>query len=66
MDERSGREGTEQRILSRNPEPSELSWKATYKAIATGQEDWTDFEVILLDGLCNDEFEAQGQPFGSV
>jgi antitoxin MazE len=44
-------EETEQGLLLRNQENSKLSWEETYKAIASEQEDWTDFDRVLLDGL---------------
>jgi antitoxin MazE len=51
-------EETEQGLLLRNQENSKLSWEETYKAIASEQEDWTDFDPALLDGLDNNEFDS--------
>jgi len=40
---------------AKNPENlvviSALSWEETYRAIATEQEDWSDFDDPLLDGI---------------
>jgi antitoxin MazE len=51
-------EETEQGLLLRTKESSKLSWEETYKAIAAEQEDWTDFDPALLDGLDSDEFDS--------
>jgi antitoxin MazE len=51
-------EETEQGLLLRNQENPKLSWEETYQAIASEQEDWTDFEPALLDGIANDEFDS--------
>jgi hypothetical protein len=40
---------------AKNPENlvvvSMLSWEETYKAMAVAQEDWSDFDDTLLDGI---------------
>ncbi len=49
-------EETEQGILLRKKDDNKLSYEETYKAIAQAQEDWTDFDQTLLDGLEKNEF----------
>jgi antitoxin component of MazEF toxin-antitoxin module len=49
-------EETERGILLRKKDDNKLSYEETYKAIA--QEDWTDFDQTLLDGLEKDEFTS--------
>jgi len=44
-------EETERGILLRNMDDNKLSYKETYKAIKEEQEDWSDFDQTLLDGL---------------
>lgn len=44
-------EETDQGILLRKKREDKLSWKDTYKAMATDGEDWTDLDAALLDGL---------------
>ncbi|KHD07306.1 hypothetical protein PN36_03600 [Candidatus Thiomargarita nelsonii] len=51
-------EETERGILLRKKEENKLSYEETYKAIAEAQEDWTDFDQTLLDGLEKDEFNT--------
>jgi antitoxin MazE len=51
-------EETEQGILLRKIETPKLSWEETYREMATEQEDWSDFESTVLDGLDGDEFES--------
>ena len=52
-------EETEQGILLRSIETPKLSWEETFRAMAAEQEDWDDFEDMLLDGLDGDEFDSQ-------
>jgi len=42
----------------RKKDENKLSYEETYKAIAEAQEDWTDFDQTLLDGLEKDEFNT--------
>jgi len=49
-------EETERGILLRKKDDNKLSYEETYKAIAQAQEDWTDFDATLLDGLEKNEF----------
>ena len=38
-------------------EDHKLSWEDTYKAMANENENWDDFDVMLLDGLEDETFE---------
>ncbi len=40
----------------RKKDDNQLSYEETYKAIAQAQEDWSDFDETLLDGLEKNEF----------
>jgi len=48
---------TDQGLLLRNKEESKLSWEATYRAMADDKENWDDFDVTLLDGMEEEDFE---------
>jgi len=51
-------EETKQGILLRKKVDNKLSYEDTYKAIAQAQEDWSDFDQTLRDGLEKNEFNA--------
>ena len=38
-------------LLLRKKEADKLSWEETYKAMSEEQEDWSDFDVTIGDGL---------------
>ena len=44
-------EETEDGILLRRDTSQALSWKETYQAMADADEDWSDLEVSVADGL---------------
>ena len=44
-------EETEQGILLRKKREDKLSWEETFKAMEEENEDWTDLDSTLLDGL---------------
>lgn len=44
-------EETDQGILLRNRQEDKLSWEDTFKAMAEEDEDWTDLDAALWDGL---------------
>ncbi|MBU0699517.1 MAG: AbrB/MazE/SpoVT family DNA-binding domain-containing protein [Proteobacteria bacterium] len=44
-------EETERGLLLRQKDETKLSWANTYKAMASENENWGDFNVTLLDGL---------------
>ena len=48
---------TDKGLLLRNKEENKLSWEDTYKAMASEQEHWDDFDTTLLDGLEGEDFE---------
>ena len=50
-------EETDEGLLLRKKEDSKLSWEDTYKAMANEKEDWDDFDITLLDGLEDEDFE---------
>jgi len=50
-------EETEQGILLRKKQEDKLSWEDTFKVMAEEGEDWTDFDVTLLDGLEEENIE---------
>jgi antitoxin MazE len=52
-------EETEQGLLLRKTEDAKLSWEDTYQAMALENENWTDFDVVLLDGLEDDTFDTE-------
>jgi antitoxin MazE len=52
-------EETEQGLLLRKTEDAKLSWEDTYRAMALEAENWTDFDVALLDGLEDDAFDTE-------
>ena len=44
----------ESRIMTTSGEPAEgtqLSWKATYRAMAAESEDWSDLDDTVADGI---------------
>ncbi len=50
-------EETESGLLLRKKEEKTLSWEDTYKSMADENENWDDFNVTLLDGLEDEDFE---------
>ena len=49
-------EETDRGILIRKPEDNtQLSWDDTYKEMAQENEDWSDLDIVLTDGLDDDE-----------
>jgi antitoxin MazE len=52
-------EETEQGLLLRKPIDAKLSWEDTYRAMSLEDENWTDFDVALLDGLEDDSFDTE-------
>ena len=50
-------EETERGLLLRKKEDSKLSWQDTYKAMAAENEDWSEFDATLLDGVEDEDFE---------
>jgi antitoxin MazE len=50
-------EETDQGLLLRKKDDDKLSWSDTYKAMANEDEDWSDYDPTLLDGLEDDDFD---------
>jgi antitoxin MazE len=48
-------EETENGILIRNDEEEKLTWEQTYQAMASEDEDWSDFDTAISDGLDDEE-----------
>ncbi|MBT3604292.1 MAG: AbrB/MazE/SpoVT family DNA-binding domain-containing protein [Candidatus Latescibacteria bacterium] len=49
-------EETDRGILIRKPEENtQLSWEDTYKEMAQENEDWSDLDIALTDGLDEDD-----------
>jgi len=49
-------EETERGILIRKPDQdNQLSWEDTFKEMAQEEEDWSDLDVTLMDGLADDD-----------
>jgi antitoxin MazE len=44
-------EETDHGLLLRKKHDDKLSWDETYKAMAEEDEDWSDYDAILLDGM---------------
>ena len=44
-------EETEDGLLLRREKGDKLSWKDTYRAMATAGEDWSDLDATVADGL---------------
>ncbi len=44
-------EETEQGVLIYGNERNKLSWKETYRAMAADNEDWSDLNATIADGL---------------
>ncbi len=44
-------EEAEDSVVLRGNEAGKLSWERTYRAMASEQEDWSDFDVTAADGL---------------
>lgn len=51
-------EETEQGLLLRKKQDDKLSWTDTYKAMAHEDEDWSEYDITLLDGLKDDDCDA--------
>lgn len=50
-------EETDQGLLLRKKYDDKLSWGDTYKAMANEDEDWSDYEATLIDGLEDDDVD---------
>ncbi len=50
-------EETDRGLLLRKKKEEKLSFEDTYKAMATENEDWEDWNVTSFDGLEGEDFE---------
>jgi len=50
-------EETDCGLLLRKKQEDKLSWDETYKAMAEEDEDWSDYDSTLLDGLEDDNID---------
>ncbi len=48
-------EETDSGLLLRKKQDDKLSWVDTYKAMSSEEEDWSDFDTTLADGLEENE-----------
>jgi antitoxin MazE len=46
-------EETDQEPLLRKSDDAKLSWEDTYRAITLEDENWSNFDVSLMDGMYN-------------
>ena len=44
-------EELEEGVFLYSRERNMLSWKETYRAMAADKEDWSDFDVVVADGV---------------
>lgn len=44
-------EEMEESVVLRGKETHNMSWEDTYRAMAAESEDWSDFDVVLADGV---------------
>jgi antitoxin MazE len=52
-------EETDQGLLLQKSEDSKMSWENTYQAMSLQDENWSNFDVTLLDGLEEDFVDAK-------
>ena len=43
--------------VNRKPSALQLSWEDTYREMAASDENWSDWETVINDGLGGDEFK---------
>lgn len=48
-------EETADGLLLRRKDEQKLSWEETYKAMGQADEDWSDFDCALLDGVADED-----------
>ena len=55
-------------LLGRLSKPSaqKLSWKDTYREMAASDEDWSDWDLTVNDGLDGDKMKAKIDKFASI
>jgi antitoxin MazE len=50
-------EETDQGLLLRKKNEDKLSWADTYKAMAAEDDDWSEYDATLLDGLEDEDVD---------
>lgn len=50
-------EETDHGLLLRKKHDDKLSWDDTYKAMSKEDEDWSDYDATLLDGLEDEDID---------
>ena len=50
-------EEVENGIFLKSKNDEKLSWEATFKEMKAENEDWSDFDDVINDGLDGDDFE---------
>ena len=55
-------------LLGRHRKPSaqKLSWADTYQEMAASDEDWSDWDVTVNDGLDGDKMKAKIDKFAGI
>ena len=55
-------------LLGRLRKPSDqmLSWEDTYQEMAASDEDWSDWDVTVNDGLDGDKMKAKFDKFAGI
>ncbi|NCX92232.1 MAG: hypothetical protein EBX03_11735 [Rhodobacteraceae bacterium] len=50
----------------RKPSDQKLSWEDTYQEMAASDEDWSDWDVTVNDGLDGDKMKAKIDKFAGI
>ena len=50
----------------RKPSDQKLSWEDTYQEMAASDEDWSDWNVTVNDGLDGDKMKAKIDKFAGI
>ena len=50
----------------RKPSAQKLSWEDTYREMAASDEGWSDWNVVIYDGLNDDEQKAKIEKFAGI
>ena len=48
------------------PSAKKLSWEDTYREMAASDEDWSDWDVTVNDGLDGDKMKAKIDKFAGI
>jgi len=50
----------------RKPSAQKLSWEDTYREMAASDEDWSDWDLTVNDGLDGDKMKAKIDKFAGI